>query len=108
MNAKKFQMILFLVLSLTGIFLSGCNQSKPKPTFTPALPSVTPTQQPTETPTLAPTFTPSPPLAVLLAPPGADSAQVQAYQSALDLFLGQHMVKASQDAPPKAEEEAET
>lgn len=75
----------FLVMfSLTGFMISGCSQGKPKPTYTPALPSVTLTELPTETPTPVPTSTPQPPLAVLLAPPGSDSAQAQAYQSALN------------------------
>jgi hypothetical protein len=64
--------------------ISGCSQGKPKPTYTPALPSVTLTELPTETPTPVPTSTPQPPLAVLLAPPGSDSAQAQAYQSGLN------------------------
>jgi hypothetical protein len=71
------------MLSLASILISGCKPSSPKPTFTPALPSLTPTQPPTETLPPAPTSTPLPPLAVLLAPPGSDTAQVQAFQSAL-------------------------
>jgi hypothetical protein len=72
------------ILSLASLFISGCSHNKPLPTSTPPPPIDTPTELPTETPTLAPTPTPQPPLAVLLAPPGSDTAQVQAFQSALN------------------------
>lgn len=73
-----------LLFSLIGFFISGCSHNKPHPTVTPPSPSFTPTELATQTPTLAPTATPQPPMAVLLAPPGSDAAQAQAFQSALD------------------------
>lgn len=76
--------ILMVILGLVGFSATGCGQSRTKPTSTPTLLSATPTDLPTETPTLAPTLTPAPPLAVLLAPPGSDAAQAQAFQSALN------------------------
>lgn len=76
--------IWFYSLILIGFLIAGCNPGKPKSTPTPVIPSATPTDLPTETPTPAPTDTPPPPLAVLLAPPGSDSAQAQAFQSALN------------------------
>ena len=63
--------------------LSACGMIAPttKPSATPS-PSLTPTNTPT--PTLTPTSTPQPAFAVLLAAPGADQAQVDALQLALN------------------------
>jgi len=76
--------ILIVTLGLFGYMASGCNKNAVKPTFTPSLPSATATLPPTETPAPTLTSTPSPLLAVLLAPTGSDTAQVQALQSALN------------------------
>jgi hypothetical protein len=76
--------ILIVMLGLAGLLAAGCGQFKSKPTQTPTIPGATSTTAPTETPLPSPTSTPLPPLAVLLAPPGSDEAQVQALQSALN------------------------
>lgn len=83
-HASRWMIVLTVMLGLFSLLAAGCRPSAPTPTQTPALPSVTPTSLPTDTPTPAPTSTPLPPLAVLLAPPGSDAAQVQAFQSALN------------------------
>jgi hypothetical protein len=82
-NASRW-IILIVMLGLLGLLAAGCGQVKSKPTQTLTLPSVTPTTPPTETPLPSPTSTPLPPLAVLLAPPGSDTAQVQILQTALN------------------------
>ncbi len=72
-----------LLLLCLVVFLAACGTIVPteKPSATPA-PSLTATTTPTAT--LTPTSTPQPPFAVLLAPPGADQAQVDTLQVALN------------------------
>lgn len=72
----------FLLLCLI-IPLAACGTIAPttKPSATPS-PSLTATLTPTTT--LTPTPTPAPAFAVLLAPPGADQAQVDILQAALN------------------------
>jgi len=79
-NASRW----IIPIVIFSLLVAGCDQFKSKPTQTPILPSVTPTQPPTETPLPTPTATSLPPLAVLLAPPGSDATQVQTLQSALN------------------------
>jgi hypothetical protein len=75
--------ITLLLVTSTVLFLAAC--STVSPTSTPTnTPSSSPTATSTNTP--APTLTPTtqPPFAVLLAAPGADPAQVDALQAALN------------------------
>lgn len=65
-----------VLLALT--LLAACNMIQPTPTVTP-LPTATALPTDTPEPTLTPT--PLPPLAVLLAPPTADPALVQAIEA---------------------------
>lgn len=83
-HTSSWKLFLFVLLCGLSLVIVGCKQKSSKPTPTPVLPSLTPTALPTETPTPTPTSTPPPPLAVLLAPPGSDSSQAQALQSALN------------------------
>jgi hypothetical protein len=76
--------VLIVTLGLFGSLATGCNKNAAKATVTPSLPTFTATLPPTDTPAPTPTATQAPPLAVLLAPPGSDAAQVQAFQSALN------------------------
>lgn len=76
--------ILIILLGLVNPLATGCKLRTPKSTLTPSLPGFTPTPLPTETLVPSPTSTSLPPLAVLLAPTGADSIRVQALQSALN------------------------
>jgi hypothetical protein len=85
-NASRW-IILIVMLGLFGLLAVGCSQKTSKPTQTPPLLSVTPTSLPTDTPMPSPTSTSLPPLAVLLAPPGSDAAQVQVLQSALNELI---------------------
>jgi len=73
---------IFLLICL-GLLLTACGALIPtaKPTLTPS-PSQTATVTPTATPTPSPT--PLPPMAVLLAAPGADTAQVSNLQTSLN------------------------
>ncbi len=73
--------VLFLVCLVLQLAACGSIAPTEKPSATPA-PSLTATTIPT--PTLTPTSTPQPPFAVLLAPPGADQAQVDTLQAALN------------------------
>ena len=66
---------------LAAALLSGCGSSQAeKATSTPAATQVPPA---TVTPTPEPTATAAPPLAVLLAPPGADAGQAAALEALL-------------------------
>jgi hypothetical protein len=86
----KFYLIhAFLITSLAWL-VSSCNRVSPiisKPTLTPS-PSLTATA--TSIPTSTPTSTPQPPMAVLLAPSGADPSVVKSLQTSLnDIVTGQ-------------------
>lgn len=84
---QYFRTIYIILLISLVLMLSACSVIAPttKPSATPS-PSLTPTN--TQTPTLTPTSTPQPAFAVLLAAPGADQAQVDALQLALnDLII---------------------
>ena len=79
---KSIRCILYAILLSLSLLLTACGTVIPTSTPTPP-PTLTPTAtpQPTATSTLTPT--PLPPLAVLLAPPEADAAQVTSWQTTL-------------------------
>ena len=78
----RYSTTAFLLICL-GLLLSACGIVIPtgKPTLTP---SPSPTVTVTPTPTLTPSPTPLPPMAVLLAAPGSDQAQVRSLQTSLN------------------------
>jgi hypothetical protein len=80
---KVMRCTLYAMFFVLSLLLAACGSIIPTGTPTP-LPSATATAtaEPTATPTLTPT--PLPPLAVLLAPPEADAALVNDWQTALN------------------------
>ena len=80
---QSFRPIYIILLLCLIIPLAACGTIVPtvKPSVTP---SPSPSATITQTPTLTPTPTPPPSFAVLLAAPGADQAQVDALQAALN------------------------
>ena len=86
MNTHRFFSILFTLLLAASLLLTACEAVIPAPTATPTpAETATPTASPTPEPTA--TLTPLPPLAVLLAAPEADPAQVSTYQTALSEMI---------------------
>ena len=80
---QLFRTIEIIIIASLAFFLVACS-----PASLTATPSLTPTNTPKATLTSIPTFTPTattqPPFAVLLAPPGANVAQVDTLQTALN------------------------
>jgi hypothetical protein len=87
-NSKFF--VFYLLIAVC--FLSSAWGCKPGPPVTPAvspLPDVTATLPAIPTDTIQPTATQAPPLALLIAPPGADTADIEAIQSKLSELASQ-------------------
>ena len=83
---KSIRCTLYAILLVLSLLLSACGTIIPSgtPTLPPSA-TATATAEPSATPT--PTSTPLPPLAVLLAPPEADSALAIAWQTALNPLI---------------------
>ena len=84
MNHRLTRCILYAILIL-GL-LAACGDTQTTPAVTPAQ-SATPTFTVEPSPTPTTTHTPAPSLAVLLAGPGADTAQAGALQTALNEII---------------------
>jgi hypothetical protein len=82
LNTHRSLPVLLILLLAVSLLLAACEAVIPTPTSTPTpADTATPTASPTPEPTATPTSLP--PLAVLLAAPGADPAQISTYQTAL-------------------------